>query len=308
MDMAKAKPVFKEVAFKTVYFWWGRPDLNRGQESPSLLQWDDFKTWLLNEHSKNTVDHLLRYARQYSYLLNDPAKMTDLHGLSRDKRRNVMAALANLSRFIGTYDQWQGAIKKAGLHWGKRSSLEAVISILEEDLSDVEAWLKKAADALPETYRTVIIFQALTGVRPTEACVSCFLISTKGLEGYYNAQLSMLEHFRYPDLFLRRSKNAYISFVPQDLLDHVLEVKPVVKYTAMISALRHRNLHIRLIELRKLYATTLREKGIPQEIIDILQGRVSQSIFLRHYYKPYLAEVRNKVFEASSSILEKIKV
>jgi len=232
--------------------------------------------------------------------------MTDLQGLSKDKRRNVMAALANFSRFTGTYDQWQGAVKKAGLHWGKRSSLEAVISILEEDLSDVEVWLEKAADVLPENYRTVMIFQALTGVRPSEACVICSLISTKGLEGYYNSELSMLEHFRYQDLFLRRSKNVYISFVTQDLLDQVLSVKPVIKYTAMISALRHRSLPIRLINLRKLYATTLRENGIPQEIIDILQGRVSQSIFLRHYYKPYLAQVRKKVFKAIQDIQSKV--
>jgi len=92
------------------------------------------------------------------------------------------------------------------------------------------------------------------------------------------------------------------------VLDHVLEVKPVVKYAAMISALKHRGLPIRLVSLRKLYATTLREKGIPQEIIDVLQGRVSQSIFLRHYYKPYLAQVKIKVFEAIEDIKKKARI
>ncbi len=50
--------------------------------------------------------------------------------------------------------------------------------------------------------------------------------------------------------------------------------------------------------LRKLYATTLRNKGIPSEVIDILQGRINSSIFLRFYYKPFLREIRDKVMEA----------
>jgi hypothetical protein len=31
---------------------------------------------------------------------------------------------------------------------------------------------------------------------------------------YFNEELSVLEHFKYGKLFLRGTKNAYISFVP----------------------------------------------------------------------------------------------
>jgi intergrase/recombinase len=37
---------------------------------------------------------------------------------------------------------------------------------------------------------------------------------------------------------------------------------------------------------RKLFASHLRNEGIQPEIIDMLQGRVSQSILTRHYLVP----------------------
>lgn len=45
---------------------------------------------------------------------------------------------------------------------------------------------------------------------------------------------------------------------------------------------------------RKIFATYLRTKGIEQEIIDLLQGRISKSIFVRHYYKPDFFKDNNK--------------
>lgn len=36
----------------------------------------------------------------------------------------------------------------------------------------------------------------------------------------------------------------------------------------------------------KIFATYLRNNGIEQEIIDLLQGRIAKSIFVRHYYRP----------------------
>jgi len=113
----------------------------------------------------------------------------------------------------------------------------------------------------------------------------------------------MLEHFKFPKLFLRGSKNCYISFVSEDLLDLILETAKVferdITYAAMVWGIQKiAHLPVRMLQLRKLYATTLREKGITKEIIDLLQGRIGQSIFLRHYYKPYLRKVKAKVLKA----------
>jgi hypothetical protein len=43
-----------------------------------------------------------------------------------------------------------------------------------------------------------------------------------------------------------------------------------------------------------------------REIVDLLQGRVGKSIFLRHYYRPGLAEYKDKVLTAVEKLREKI--
>ncbi len=45
---------------------------------------------------------------------------------------------------------------------------------------------------------------------------------------------------------------------------------------------------------RKVFATHLRNKGIESEIIDLLQGRISSSVFVNHYYRPHINEIITK--------------
>ncbi|MCW4046605.1 MAG: integrase, partial [Candidatus Bathyarchaeota archaeon] len=74
---------------------------------------------------------------------------------------------------------------------------------------------------------------------------------------------------------------------------------------ALRSAIKKRGMKVRIKDLRKLYATTLRESGISEEVIDLLEGRIPQSIFLRHYYKPDLLRgIREKVLEAIKPIIQ----
>ena len=48
----------------------------------------------------------------------------------------------------------------------------------------------------------------------------------------------------------------------------------------------------------------MRNNGIEQEIIDLLQGRIPKSVFVRHYYKPDLA--REERFEKVRSLLDNL--
>ena len=59
---------------------------------------------------------------------------------------------------------------------------------------------------------------------------------------------------------------------------------------SLVSALK-RSIHdyrINTKYCRKIFATFLRNNGIEQEIIDLLQERLPKSIFVRHYYRPDL--------------------
>ena len=222
-----------------------------------------------------------------------------------------MSAISNLSKYLGIYEFWRQIIKNTGLKWEKRSALETIIDILNSDIGDTQKWLFEAVQRLPRKYATVLVFTALTGSRPSEACNSCKLIvevSEKNrLHEYLNPELMMVQHFRYKDIFLRNSKIAYISFVSGELLNLILQRKPRIKYTALVSALRKRGFKIRIKELRKLYATLLREnQHLPKEAIDLLEGRVGESIFLRFYYKPFLQNLKQKALKGIEPLQQKL--
>jgi len=273
------------------------------------VDWLGFENWLRNRLDKAYAAKVRNYAKNYCYVLFEPSKASTLSNLSKCKRRNVMAALANLAKFLGAYGSWKEIVSEAGLHWQKTSHLEVFLSIFNTDMDDVKSWFKEASEKLPKKYSVALMFAVATGLRPNEACKSISLLSELAeadkLGEYLNAQYGMLEHFRFPNLFIRGCKNCYISFVPEELLKTILAVKPKVKANGLRSAIEKVGLKVRIKDLRKLFATTLRENGISEEVIDLLEGRIPQSIFLRHYYKPdLLRSIREKVLEAIKPLIE----
>lgn len=213
----------------------------------------------------------------------------------------VMASLANLTKYLGLYDQWKQAVKSYGLKWERNTALDTFISILNSNLEDVKLWLKNLIVKLPKPYASLLVFASLTGLRPTEACTSCSLITNLSeigrLDDYLDKELMMLQHFKFPKLFLRRCKNAYISFISSDLLNLILEAKPIVRYSALDTKINRLGFSNQIKQLRKLYATTLRSH-LPQELIDLLQGRISQTVFMKFYYRPLLEDTKNKALKA----------
>ncbi len=58
---------------------------------------------------------------------------------------------------------------------------------------------------------------------------------------------------------------------------------------------------------RKVFATYLRNKGIEPEIIDLLQGRISSSVFVNHYYRPDISEIiTEKIKPVLDSLLKEV--
>ncbi|HET9806254.1 MAG TPA: integrase [Nitrososphaeraceae archaeon] len=126
-------------------------------------------------------------------------------------------------------------------------------------------------------------FLTLTGLRPTEACESIKIIESD-VDKYLNKDTMVLEHFRFPDIFIR-TKNAYISIVSEKILDIAKQANKVT-YTSVKLAIKRRGVEMHMNYCRKIFATYLRSKGVEQEVIDLLQGRIPKNIFVRHYYKP----------------------
>ena len=108
-------------------------------------------------------------------------------------------------------------------------------------------------------------------------------------------------------MFLRRTKNAYISFVPKSLILEIATSKQVT-YPAIIKRLKRKSLKTRINELRDYYGTFMVRHGLIREEVDLLQGRIPPNIFIRHYWSPSFKELRARTIEAISLLEQSVCV
>jgi len=263
-----------------------------GLEGNCIINWERFREYCFTKFSPYNAGNLYNTALKYHRLLYEGFDV--LHTFSRDKCRHVLIALANLSKFCGCYDRFKTLKEKSGLKWGHESSFEVFLKMYNSP-NDAFEWLLDVKEKMLYRYYFPICFQALTGLRPTEAISSLNLIAVKGLEEYYNREYEVLEHFRYPSVFLRGTKNAFISILSITMLERLKEWRYKTSYNMLRLALKKRGFKLKLQELRVYYATFLRQKNIPKESIDLIQGRIAKDIFVRFYYKPHVLQLKNQV-------------
>jgi intergrase/recombinase len=144
----------------------------------------------------------------------------------------------------------------------------------------------------------------MTGLRASEAveAVRLLTLSSKDERVYYNPEQNMLQHYRFPDLFIRRTKAVYISVVNDEIIGIARGIGKIPTLNALKMAIKHRHLSMQLKYCRKIYASFLRQQGVQPEIIDMLQGRIGKNIFLRHYLTP-TSSYKTEVLQA----LEKLQ-
>jgi len=115
------------------------------------VDWEQFKLWLLQEHTSRNAGDLCRYARKYHTILWESSEASRMHGLPR--------------------------------------YVEAV-----------------------NAYNLTIQ-----------------LSRQQRLEEYCDADRQLLEHYGFKDLFMRRSKKVFVSFIPEELIDDVRDSMPLTK-------------------------------------------------------------------------------
>jgi len=126
----------------------------------------------------------------------------------------------------------------------------------------IKSMLQKIAKMISKTPRTIgqiTKFCCLTGLRPAEAFESIRLINDKEeFAKYYNPERQALEHFRFPSLFLRQTKKAYISFVTPEMLDMVrcFELSVTMpSYNAIRLTCRRKGVSMDMRYCRKIFAS-----------------------------------------------------
>lgn len=282
----------------------------------NMIDWNTFLNFLLQRMTKRTAEHRFRYAKKHSYHILQTGDASTLLQMSPDKRIDIMKALVSLSRFQGCYDRWLDIKQKYNLKWSTGTeSLDSLERVFDESktLDTMIGWVRRTHQELPTRYRDIFLFCALTGLRPTECLESIRLIKNpEGLKSvYYNTGRQVLEHFRFPEIFIRRSKSAYISLVTPEFLEIVKNgitenSRAMYSYNAMRYRLKYSGVGMHMKWCRKVFASWLHHKGIQSEIIDLLQGRVPKSIFVRSYLTPSL-DYRDKILTALNELKREVE-
>jgi len=224
------------------------------------------------------------------------------------KRRMVLASLGNLAKFLGIYDSWKALIRKYGIKWitvgvKDKRMIDRITKVKDPD--DVYNWIRKEKDANPQL-SDFLDLMAYTGMRLEEAINSFNLIvdlAGKGkLEDYYNVENEVLEHYKFKDVFLRKGKKAFFSFVPKELVKRIANNKPLPSRHAISKMVEK----ARFSDLREAWASIM-TKHLSQPEIDFIQGRVGTNVFMQNYFNPALIkDLKERVFKGIAEIQTKI--
>jgi hypothetical protein len=159
--------------------------------------WVKFQEYLLTSHNKHTAKARLLYSKKYYHVLTE-ANAQELLTLSNDKRMHAMKALAALSKYFGCYDLWKSIIERYQLKWSNEDAVRVFQNITnaDHDFSSMVKWLKDALTNLPQSYGNILLFNALTGLRPEEAIQSIKILHNKESDNYLKDN-TVLEHYKY---------------------------------------------------------------------------------------------------------------
>ncbi|HKU48783.1 MAG TPA: integrase [Nitrososphaera sp.] len=256
----------------------------------------ELEKYLIGEKRRN-MKQVICYATKYAHVLQT-GNASELLQLSDSNRRHAMEALACLSKFIGAYDVWKEIMRRYQLKWNREDdSFEVFKSIMDDkhNYSSMISWLRGVCSKLPSAHSNVLKYCTLTGLRSDEACNSLTLLH-KDSENYLNRKIMVLEHFRYKEIFIRRTKKAYISIVTEPVLQ-LAEQSQDTSYKALRSMVKRNGLDMHMKYCRKIFSTHLRTSGIEPEMIDLLQGRIPKSVFGRHYWRPDFEKEKARISE-----------
>jgi intergrase/recombinase len=272
---------------------------------PENIDLNEFKKWLIaKEYSKSYIIATMSYSNRYNYILINN-RIRDLDTLSGDKKGSAIKALILLSKFLGTTTQFKAKLEEYGIKIPRPNSLTSFLRIFNNRNSDILKWYGKAIDSFRDNEALFTKFLLHSGLRTTEAINSFNLIIKLGRESrlpeYYDADLKVLTHFKYPKLFIRRTKNCYITFIQPEFLKEIAESKPVT-YAMMRKRIERKHLKTRFNELRDKFGTYLLNHGILEAEINLCQGRMPVDIFIRHYWSPKLKELGNRIFRTLENI------
>jgi len=263
------------------------------------FNWLEFKKYVQNKYRKTTAKRVMCYANRY-YTVLESGNIGQLNAVPSTTRSEVIKSLIRISKYTGCYEQFKAALKSYGIKSARPDALAAFVRIYNNNNNNLDEWFAKVKPILTPQENLLLKFLSLTGLRCSEGIESFNLIielSGKGrLHEYLSAETGILEHFRYKEKFLRGTKNAFVSIVPEALVDEIAGSQRVT-YAGLTKKLQRRKISTRISELRDFYGTFMIRHGLVAQEADLLCGRIPPSIFVRHYFSPAIRDLRDRTLK-----------
>lgn len=189
---------------------------------PSLaIDWQQFHNFLLQRMTAKTAGDRMTYVKQYASILTPFRIPNNLLQLPPNKRIHIMKGLSSLARFTGRAELWRQIRQQHGLQWSTGTEkIDAFTRFFDDSrsLDTMLQWLREALRTLPKQYANLLLFCTLTGMRGSECIESVRLINLSTDNKYYNPERQILQHYLYPNIFIRRTKAIYISIVNDEII------------------------------------------------------------------------------------------
>jgi len=93
---------------------------------------------------------------------------------------------------------------------------------------------------------------------------------------------------------------------------HVMKALAIAKtadpqpYTSIYAYFHKRGLPMRMNYCRKIFGTHLRYYGIESEMVNLLEGRISPEIFVRHYWSPNIKQDIERIRKAIDNLADQL--
>ncbi len=261
--------------------------------------------WVFKKYAKSYAHTIMTYTKKYNHLLYSNLRDIDL--IPESTRNNSIKSLIILSKYLGYHEEFRAALKSYGIKLHRPDAFTYFTRMYTNHNSDLWQWYAAIQPVLSPNEKLLLEYLRVSGLRKEEGVNSFNKIIELSKEGKLASYLNddgLLEHFQFKKLFLRGTKNVYISIVPKSLIEEIAESVPV-GYNAILKRLQRRKMRSRICELRDAYGTFMVRHGLIKEEVDLLQGRIPPSIFIRHYWSPSFKELRNRTLEALEKMNER---
>ena len=265
----------------------------------------EFERWVRAKYSTSYRRAVLCYVKKYSYLLKPNSNLRVLELLTNDVKSSVVKSLLLYSKFNGCYSQFKDRLSEHGIKLYRPDSLNAFLRIFNASNSNLMQYYNEVIPLLRDNERLYAKFLLHSGLRVSEGIQSFNLIIELAKDGklpeYYEDNLGCLMHFKYPKLFIRKTKNCYITFITKDFLNDVASCQPVT-YPSIRKRLQRNKKPMRFDEFRDYFGTHLVNNGILEIEQNLVCGRIPIGIFIRHYWSPKLKELGTRILTATSKM------